>query len=65
MGAEDFAIFLNSIPGAYYYLGTALNPPRKHHAPDFDIDDSVLYLSTAIMAEAAIQLLKNYENIMS
>ncbi len=65
MGAEDFSVFLNSIPGAYFYLGTALNPPRKHHAPDFDINDSVLYLGTAIMAEAAIQLLKNYENIMS
>ena len=60
MGAEDFAIFSNAIPGAFYYLGTALDPPRVHHAPDFDIDDSVLYLGTAILAESAVRYLKTH-----
>lgn len=59
MGAEDFAVFSSLIPGAFYYLGTALEPPRVHHAPDFDIDDSVLYIGTAIIAETALRFLKN------
>ena len=58
MGAEDFAIFSNTIPGAFYNLGVASDPPRMHHAPDFDIDDSVLYLGTAILAESAVRYLK-------
>ena len=58
MGAEDFAVFSESIPGAMYYLGAALIPPRVHHSPDFDIDDSVLYLGTAMMAETVLRYLK-------
>ncbi|MHA2053493.1 MAG: M20 metallopeptidase family protein [Candidatus Hodarchaeales archaeon] len=57
MGAEDFADFLQYIPGAFYYLGAALKPFTTHHSPDFDIDDSVLYIGTAIMAEAAVRFL--------
>jgi amidohydrolase len=57
MGAEDFSDFLQHVPGAFYYLGAALKPFKTHHAPDFDIDDSVLYIGTAIMAEAAIRFL--------
>ncbi len=57
MGAEDFADFLQFVPGAFFYLGTALKPFRTHHSSDFDIDDSVLYLGTAIMAEAALRFL--------
>jgi amidohydrolase len=57
MGAEDFADFLQYIPGAFYYLGAALKPFTTHHSPDFDIDDSVLYIGTAIMAEVAVRFL--------
>jgi len=57
MGAEDFAVFSESIPGAMYYLGTALIPLRVHHSPDFDIDDSVLYLGSAVLAETVLRYL--------
>ncbi len=59
MGAEDFAVFSSLVPGVFYYLGTALDPPRLHHGPDFDIDDSVLYIGTGIMAETALRYLQN------
>jgi len=62
MGAEDFSEFMEMIPGAYFYLGVGLKPPRMHHASDFDLDESVLYLGTAILAEAALRYLKNKEN---
>ncbi len=59
MGAEDFSEFMEMIPGAYFYLGVGLKPPRMHHASNFDLDESVLYLGTAILAEAALRYLKN------
>ncbi len=59
MGAEDFSEFMELVPGAYFYLGVGLNPPRMHHASDFDLDESVLYLGTAILAEAALRFLNN------
>jgi amidohydrolase len=63
MGAEDFSVYLRNIPGAFFYLGTALDQPRMHHAPDFDINDSVLYLGTALIAETAVRFLKNPDSI--
>ncbi|MHA2110988.1 MAG: M20 metallopeptidase family protein [Candidatus Hodarchaeales archaeon] len=62
MGAEDFSEFMEMIPGAYFYLGVGLKPPRMHHASDFDLDESVLYLGTSILAEAALRYLKNKKN---
>ena len=59
MGAEDFSEFMELIPGAYFYLGVGLKPPRMHHASDFDLDESVLYLGTAILAEAALRYLRS------
>jgi len=47
------------VPGAFYYLGVGLEPPREHHASDFDLDESVLYLGTALLAETALRYLKN------
>jgi amidohydrolase len=62
MGAEDFSEFMATVPGAYYYLGVGLENVRMHHASDFDLDESVLYLGTAILAETALRYLKNKEN---
>lgn len=61
MGGEDFAYFLNEVPGSYIYLGS--NNPEKgivypHHNSKFDIDESVLWKGSAIMAEAVIDWLK-------
>ncbi len=63
MGAEDFSVFSDSIPGAFYYLGVQLNPATSHHAPDFDIDDSVLYIGTAILANAAVKFLSREKKL--
>jgi len=55
MGAEDFAYMAQKAPGAMFMLGAA--PPdsieRHHHTETFDIDESVLPLGSAILAETA------------
>ena len=53
MWAEDFSILLSKAPGAFFLLGAALDPPREHHHPKFDIDERVLPLGAAALAACA------------
>jgi amidohydrolase len=59
MGSEDFGVYLKDTPGAIFYLGAALKNQshRIHHNPKFDIDDTVLYIGSAILAGCAIRWL--------
>lgn len=61
MGGEDFAYYLQKVPGAMIILGTG-NPEKgtnkPHHSPYFDVDESVLYIGTAIHIALAYNYLK-------
>lgn len=50
MGSEDFSLFLNQIPGCFYFVGSA-NPEKNliygHHHPKFDFDEKVLPIAIA------------------
>lgn len=65
MGSEDFGVYLKTIPGAVFHLGVALKDVSHqiHHNSKFDIDDSVLYIGSALLAGCAIKWLEeNQEN---
>ncbi|WP_370649167.1 M20 metallopeptidase family protein [Cupriavidus sp. EM10] len=55
MGAEDFSYMTQSSKGAMFMLGAALpdGVVRNHHSDTFDIDESVMPLGTAVLAETA------------
>jgi amidohydrolase len=55
MGAEDFAYMAQQAPGAMFNLGAATPDGivRNHHTSNFDIDESVLPIGAAILAETA------------
>jgi amidohydrolase len=55
MGAEDFAYMTQQKKGAMFMLGAAIadGAAREHHTAGFDIDESVLPLGSAILAETA------------
>lgn len=58
-GAEDFSFMAQAVPGAFFYLGAKKDHiDRRHHAPDFDIDESILPTGAALMAEAARKFLQ-------
>jgi len=57
MEAEDFAILAREVPGVFFWLGAALDPPRRHHHPRFDIDERVLPLGAAALASCALRAL--------
>jgi amidohydrolase len=57
MVADDFARYLERVPGAYLQLGAGgAGPGLPHHHPRFDIDEAVLPVGTAILADAALRL---------
>ena len=59
--AEDYAYYLNEIPGFIFELGgynsneTRKAPP--HHTPDFFIDDSSMLLGVKVMTNLALDFL--------
>ncbi|MFO7537350.1 MAG: amidohydrolase [Chloroflexota bacterium] len=55
MGAEDFAYMARQSKGAMFMLGAAIDDDllRHHHTDIFDIDEAVLPLGTAVLAETA------------
>lgn len=60
MGSEDMSIWLDAVPGCFFFIGSAndekgLNAP--HHHPNFDIDEDVLPMGAAAIAIAAKHIL--------
>ncbi len=58
MGSEDMAYLMNTVPGCYFFIGSAnaeneLNFP--HHHPRFDFDERALVIGATLMAKAATQ----------
>lgn len=54
MGGEDFASVLATVPGCFFFVGSA-TPAESfpHHHPRFDIDERVLSLGLEIMTRSA------------
>lgn len=62
MGAEDFAFFLEKIPGAYLMIGakdTKLDALSSAHSSKFWINEEVLPYGAALLAAVAEKYLQN------
>ena len=61
MAGEDFAFYSEVVPAVcFFFLGAGIEGDlRRHHDPHFDIDESVLPIGAAVMAESALRLLRN------
>lgn len=60
MGAEDFAYYLEKIPGCFIFLGTSnkeKGTDSPAHNPKFDVDEEVLYKGSALYAGIALEYL--------
>jgi hippurate hydrolase len=56
MGGEDFAFFLEKIPGAFIWLGVGENVSGLH-TPTFAFDEEILPLGSALLAALALESL--------
>jgi metal-dependent amidase/aminoacylase/carboxypeptidase family protein len=60
--SEDFSMFAEKVPGAFMFLGAEIDgSTRSHHSPTFDLDESGLYIGSAILAETARRLANHYK----
>ena len=58
--SDNFAEFLHEYPGYYCFVGSKSD--RKgtsgvHHAPDFDLDESVLHMVPELFFETTLSLM--------
>ncbi|UCH54355.1 MAG: amidohydrolase [Pseudomonadota bacterium] len=62
MGAEDFAYYLQEIPGCYVRFGARLRDGEyiPLHSPAFDIDEEVLKIGAAYFDQVAREALTEY-----
>jgi amidohydrolase len=61
MGGEDFAYFLEKVPGAFVFLGAGNGNDFPHHHPAFDIDEKALTQGTLLMTSLALEYLHTFE----
>ena len=54
MGGEDFAYFLEKVPGAFVFLGTGSEKhPHQLHHPCFDFNEEILPVGAKLLADLA------------
>jgi amidohydrolase len=57
-GADDMSLFLNAVPGCYFFVGSA-NAARglasPHHSPTFDFDEAALEIGVQMLLESAVE----------
>jgi amidohydrolase len=61
MGADDMSLFLNAVPGCYFFMGSAnrergLDSP--HHSPTFDFDERALEVGVQMLTSVALEFLE-------
>jgi amidohydrolase len=61
LGSEDMSIFLNEVPGCFFFVGSAntkdkLNSP--HHSPTFDFDERALDVGVQLLTSVAVEYLE-------
>ncbi|WP_304626961.1 M20 family metallopeptidase [Sporosarcina sp. resist] len=54
MGGEDFAYYLEKVPGTFFFTGAQPDNPYPHHHPKFDIDENAMLLAAKTLGAAAI-----------
>jgi amidohydrolase len=62
--SEDMALFLEKVPGCFFFIGSGVADETKrfgHHHPKFDIDEEVLPLAAAIITQAALNVIRAAE----
>lgn len=57
MGGEDFAYYLQKVPGAFIFLGAGDGLEFPHHHPSFDIDEKALPLGALLLTSLALEFL--------
>lgn len=61
LGGEDFACYLEKVPGAMFRLGIrnpGIKADKPWHSPEFMVDETAIYYGTSLLAAAAVRFLQ-------
>lgn len=58
MAGEDFAYYVEKVPGSFFFVGARPEVAYPHHHPKFDIDEKAMLLAAKTLAAVAI----DYDN---
>lgn len=58
MGGEDFAYYLEKVPGTFFFTGAKPANPYPHHHPKFDFDESAMLIAAKTLGAAALDYQK-------
>ncbi len=61
MGGEDFAYYLQKVPGTFFFTGAGnpeLGADYPHHHPKFDIDERAMLMAGKALITVAVQYLQ-------
>ena len=59
LGGEDMSVYLDRVPGCFFFVGSApVGGHRPHHSPAFDIDERALALGTVLFEAVAREAAK-------
>lgn len=68
MGGEDFAYYLQKVPGTFFFTGAG-NPEcgakYPHHHPKFDIDENSMLIAAKVLTSAAVTYLEKNAVLIS
>ena len=57
LGGEDMSVYLDRVPGCFFFVGSAPEGPhRPHHSPSFAIDERALAVGVVLLETAARKL---------
>lgn len=59
MGADDFASYLERVPGAYVFIGAGASPnggPYPHHHSKFRIEEDALRIASEVLLAGVLEL---------
>lgn len=54
MGGEDFAYYLEQVPGTFFFTGAQIAEPYPHHHPKFDFEEKAMLLAAKTLGAAAL-----------
>jgi amidohydrolase len=58
MGGEDFAYYLEKVPGTFFFTGAKPEDPYPHHHPKFNFDESAMLIAARTLSAAALDYQK-------
>lgn len=61
MGGEDFAYYLEKVPGTFFFTGAQPETPYPHHHPKFDFDEEAMLLAAKVLGTAALRYQQSEE----